>query len=121
MRNPIKNMDARAMAAGTCAVIVKWLVIAAAALVVAVAAFNFIQITGLALYDSWLGGVDSAVLAELIVATYLPCMAFVVIMVSVLAVAFMRAVWRAADGIAVKVRSRMGAGKDSQENKETEE
>lgn len=120
MRNPFKNMDAKAVAAGACAVIAKWLVIAVAALVVAVAAFNFIQITGLALYDSWLGGVDSSVLVELIVATYLPCVAFVVIMVSVLAVAFMRAVWRAADGVAAKVRSRMGAGKDSQ-NKETEE
>lgn len=120
MRNPFKNMDTKAVAAGACSVIAKWLVIAVAALVVAVAAFNFIQITGLALYDSWLGGVDSAVLVELIVATYLPCMAFVVIMVSVLAVAFMRAVWRAADGVAAKVRSRMGAGKDSQ-NKETEE
>lgn len=121
MRNLIKDTDAKTVVALACAVIVKWLVIAAAVLVVIVAAFNFIQVTGLALYDSWLGGVDSAVLVELIVATYLPCMAFVVIMVSALAVAFMRAVWRAADGVAAKVRSRMGAGKDSQENKETEE
>lgn len=121
MRNPIGNVDAKAMASGALATIAKWLVIVVAALVVVVAAFNFIQISGLALYDSWLGGVDSTILVELIVATYLPCMAFVVIMVSVLAVAFMRSVWRAADGIATKVRSRMGAGKDSQENKETEE
>lgn len=121
MRNPIGNIDVKAMATGVCAVLAKWLIIAVAALVVVVAAFNFIQISGLALYDSWLGGVDSTVLVELIVATYLPCMAFVVIMVSVLAVTFMRSAWRAADGIAAKVRSRMGAGKDSQENKETEE
>lgn len=103
------------------AAIVKWCVVVVAACAMVVAAFNFIQLTGLALYDSWIAGTDSSILAELIVATYLPCMAFVVIMVSVLSCMFMRAVWRASEGIAGKIRARFARGNDSEDSDKDKE
>lgn len=107
-------------ASAVVATIVKWCVVVVAACAMVVAMFNFIQVTGLALYDSWVAGADSSVLAELVIATYLPCMAFVVIMLSMLSLAFMRAVWRGADSVAFKIRARFARGNDFDSDKDKE-